>query len=122
MQTQRLYLYLASRSKRGIKLVTILKSEKIIAKSQITDLAEFGLPAIWEREIQRIIIENILLFEPIVESSPSYITLRTRLKDRGFTNIPMGITQIINLLQFGTPPKANVSSANVNKSMLRKRK
>ena len=119
---RKLYLYLASRSKRGIKLITTLDGNESVVRTKVNDLRTFGLPPVWQREIQQIIHENRMLYEPIIESAGSYRELRERLKLRGFSNLPMSSTQMINILKFGRPPSANVSSANANRVMLQKRK
>lgn len=117
---ERLYLYLASRSKKGIKLVTVLNGPKTF-QTPLTEVTSLGVPAVWQREIQRVITENWMLYEPWIESASDFNELRTRLRNRGYTNLPMGAGQIINLIQFGTPPKANVSSAKAKQTMLRRK-
>lgn len=119
---QRLYLYLASRKKQGIKLITVLNSEAVVLRTHIKDLTTLKLPPIWQREIQKIIADNHMLYEPLMETVPNYNVLRQRLKERGYHSIPMGSPQMINILKFGVPPKANVSSVRGRKTMIQKRK
>jgi len=85
-------------------------------------LRTFDLPPVWQREIQQIIHDNRMLYEPIMESANNYNELRERLKVRGYTNLPMGASQMINVLKYGRPPSANVSSVKSRKIMLQKRK
>ena len=119
---KKLYVYLASRSKKGIKLITTLQSNNVVGRTPLNDLRAFNLPSVWQREIQKIIHDNRMLYEPIVETANNYIELRERLKARGFSNLPLGAAQMINILKFGKPPSANVSSVNAQKTMMRKRK
>ena len=116
---KKLYLFLASRSKRGIKLITTLKGNDIVS-SKVTDLNELGLPQIWQREIAKIINENKMLYEPRIESASSYNELRARLKARGFQNLPMGPNQMVHLGS-GKAPVANTSSYRVQRSMTRRK-
>jgi hypothetical protein len=117
----RIYLYLASRSKSGIKVITVLKGDKAV-NSALTDLRRLNLPAVWEREIQRIITDHRMLYEPRVETAENYATLRQRLKERGFTNLPVGEISMLHLGDYAKAPKANTSSCTVRKTMIRKRK
>lgn len=115
----RLYLYLTSRSKDGIKLVTVMKSESQVT-SRITDLSRLQLPPVWEREVERVINDNRMLYEPWIETAPDYATLRSRLIKRGFTNIPQGVTPLLNLASYDRGPKANTSSCKTIKTMIRR--
>lgn len=117
----RLYLYLASRSKRGIKLLTVIQSNQQV-NSEIYSLEALDLPQIWEFRLANLINENISLYEPRMETAPDYTTLKERLKDRGFTNIPNGAIPLLQFGNFGTLPVANTSSAKVVTTMLRKQK
>lgn len=118
---RRLYLYLASRSKDGIKLITVLQGEKIV-NSDLTDLTELELPPIWLHHIQRICYDNRMLYHPRVESAVSYESLRQSLKARGYKNIPMGVAPLLHLSGYIKAPMANTSSCKVQRTMIRKRK
>ena len=80
------------------------------------------MPPIWQAEIQKMINDNHMLYTPWIESAPNYNTLRNRLKDKGFSKLPMGASQMINLLQFGKIPNANISSVDIKRTMIQKRK
>lgn len=117
----RLYLYLASRDKRGIKLVTILQSAQPVNAS-LTDLGKLRLPQVWETQIRRIIYDNRILYEPRLETARSYNDLKAKLVNRGFRDLPMGATPALNLSQSGSLPKANTSECGVCKKMLQRKK
>lgn len=93
-----------------------------MVRSPIVDVASLELPLIWEKEIQNIINDNHMLYVPWIESSPNYNTLRERLKEKGFTKLPMGASQMINLHKFGKIPITDISGVNIKKTMLQKRK
>lgn len=61
-----------------------------------------------------------MLYEPWLESANNYNELRDRLKSRGFTNLPLGPNPLLNLEQ--KPPKADTSSCEVQRTMLRRKK
>lgn len=116
----RIYLYLASRSKDGIKLITTLQGTETV-NSLVTNLKEFQLPQIWERKIAKIIYDNRMLYEPRVESAKTFEELKSRLRNRGFTGLPMGAIPLLDLQAYAKAPVANTSSCQVRNTMLRKR-
>lgn len=118
---KRLYLYLASRSKHGIKLITVLQGESIVT-SKVEDVTKLKLPQLWQHRIQQIIHEHRLLYEPWLESAKDYNELRDRLKGRGFKDIPAGPSSLLNLAAYAKAPKADTSSCKIRKTMIRKKK
>lgn len=99
---KRMYLYLASRSKQGIKLITVLQGNGE-APFRL-DLEELQLPQNWERKIQQIIYDNRILYEPWVEPAATYEELRGNLKKRGFTDLAMGANPMLNLPAYSCAP------------------
>jgi len=61
-----------------------------------------------------------MLYEPRIESAESFQELKDRLKLRGFTQLPLGAVQMLNLGGFRNAPIANTNSCEVKKTMLRK--
>lgn len=116
---QRLYLYLASRSKQGIKLVTILQSEKSVC-GRLESLEELKLPLAWQRQISQIIHDHRMLYEPMVETAKDFNDLRQTLKHRGYSNIPMGATPLLDFKAYIKAPVADASSVKVRRTMIRK--
>lgn len=117
---QRLYLYLASRSKKGIKLITILQGESQVT-SKVTDLKTLNLPQVWQNQIQKIIYDHRMLYEPWIESAKNYEELKTRLKERSFTDIPLGPLPLLNMGDFYEFPKADTSSCKIKTTMVRRK-
>lgn len=83
---EKLYLYLARRDKKGIKILTINKGQCL--PTRLTDLTVLGLPHNSLTELHNIVYENRMEWELWAESSPSYHDFRERLAKRGYTNIP----------------------------------
>jgi hypothetical protein len=117
---QKLFLYLASRSKQGIKIVTHFKADKEV-NSPLSSLEELELPPQWKMAVGKILNENKMLYEPRLETAKSYNELKERLKTRGFTNLPMGELPMIHFTNIHKAPKANTSGCKVVKTMLRKK-
>lgn len=118
---QRLYLYLASRNKQGIKLITVLQGAETV-NSDVEDLSQYHLPPVWERQIGRLIHEHRMLYVPRIESARDFRELVERLKNRGFSNLPMGATPILHMQAYAKAPVADTSSCKVHQTMVRKRK
>lgn len=118
---KRLYLYLASRSKKDIKLVTVLQSE-LAVNSRLESLQTLNLPQVWERKIQQIVHDNHMLYEPWIETAKDFNELKSRLKNRGFTDVPMGSSPLLQMQAYAKAPAADTSSCEVVKTMLRKMK
>lgn len=76
----------------------------------------------WQRRISQIIHDNNMLYEPWVETADDFNELRTRLKDRGYSNIPMGAIPLLDFKAYKTAPVANTSSCKVTRTMIRKQK
>ena len=117
---QRLYLYLASRSKAGIKLIAILQGSSPVS-SRLTDLTKLGLPPVWQNKIVKIAQDNRFLYEPWIESANSYEDLKQKLSERGFTNLPIGAVPMLSIQKFNEIPKADTSSCKIRTTMVRKK-
>ena len=117
---KRLYLYLASRSKQGIKLITVLQGESIVT-SRVKDISNLSLPQVWERKIYQIIQDNKMLYEPWIESAKDFEELRGRLEGRGYKNVPMGTNPMLRLEAYSKAPMVDTSSCDIQKTMLRKK-
>ena len=111
------YLYLASRNKKGIKLVATLETSKFIC-SRITSVADLSLPLSWRKQIEQIIYENRMLYEPWLETADNFQELKTRLEKKGYTVL----STTRPLLNLKDAPPVNIRSCNVVKSMIRKPK
>ncbi len=114
----KLFVYLASRKKDGIKVVTILEGPPSV-RSPLTDLTRLNLPQKLSEEVGRKIHEHRMLYEPFVESAGSYNELRDRLVARGFHDLPMGCAPLIAI--DGPPPTADTKACRVERTMTRRR-
>ena len=67
-------------------------------------MTELALPMVWERKIVQIIHDNRMLYEPRMETATSFNELASRLKHRGFSQIPLGVTPLLNLSAYAKAP------------------
>jgi hypothetical protein len=83
-----LYLYLARRDKTGVRILAVLRSKKQTAL-RIDDLKPLNLPPVWVKQIEKVIFDNRLLWEPFIETFETFDDLRNALRKRGYSNIPI---------------------------------
>ena len=118
---RRLYLYLASRSKKGMKLITVLQGEQAV-NSKLNDLTNLSLPPVWQKKIAQIIHDNRMLYEAHIESADSFQQLSERLKHRGYSNVPSGAIPMLHMQAYKKAPVADTSKCKITKTMIRKQK
>jgi hypothetical protein len=84
-------------------------------------LSSLELPKNWKNQIERVIYQNRMLYEPRMETADTFQDLKSRLKERGYHSLPLGNVVMLNL-GGGTKkaPVANTSSYKAVKTMLRK--
>ena len=81
--TSKLYLYLARRDKRAIKILTTFRGHAV-PPTRVQDIRQLGLPREMANKLNQIIQDDRLLWEPWVESAESFDQLRTSLSNRGY--------------------------------------
>ncbi len=84
----KIYLYLARRDKKGVKILTVLNG-KPCSPGRLIDVKKLGLPAILEQQISQRIYQDRMLWEPWIESADKFLELRKSLKNRGFSSLPL---------------------------------
>lgn len=110
------YLYLARRDKKGCKIIMILQGLETYP-TRLTDVNSLRLPADLIVELQNIIHDNRMDWEPWVESANSYEELRQKLVNRGYSQIPLKANP---LHAESSPHVADLRSAGTRKTMVRK--
>jgi len=82
-----LFIYLARRDKKGVKVITTLMGECRPLRLNNIDLLR--LPREWKLFITSIIHKNRMYWEPWIESASSFKQLKQKLRSRGYRNLPM---------------------------------
>lgn len=90
----RLYLYLARRDKKGMKVLATFKGP-LYPATRVTDIESLNMPKDLERKVARMIHEERMLWEPWIEGVESYNDLRDSLRGRGYSNIPSFHTPVL---------------------------
>lgn len=90
------YLYLARRDKSTIKMLAILTGGEHPA-SRIADVKQLNLAIELEQKIIIQTKENKMLWELWLESATDYVDLKSKLKRRGYTNLPLTSNALFGL-------------------------
>lgn len=118
IKTTDLYLYLGRRDKSGIRILAKFQGRPQLPL-RVDDLNLFQLPSGWANQLEQIIFDSRMLWEPWIESSSTFDELRSNLKIRGYLNIPVSAQP-----EFASAasqiPTINVSHLPKKTTMLRK--
>ena len=114
-----IWIYLAKRDKTGIQLLTQLKGKKIIA-SRLENVEQLRLPTDYTEYIKKSIYDNRMLYEPWIESASNFLQLRSQLKLRGYSNLPVSNFILYGSTSLSLTPDVYSKGITQAKSMLRK--
>ena len=89
MITNSLYLYLARRDKKGIKVVSGFGFKGKAYAARVEDISRLGLNPHMSATVAREAYENRMEYELFVESAESFDDLRISLQNRGYSNLPL---------------------------------
>jgi hypothetical protein len=112
------YLYLGRRDKSGIRILARFQGRPQLP-TRISELSDIILPNGWESQLNQIIYDSRMLWEPWIQSSSSYDELRAALKIRGYTNIPIN-SQPELLAAVSQTPIVNLSNLPKINTMIQK--
>lgn len=116
--TNNIFLYLTKRDKTGVRILAKFKGKKQLA-TRLSELSSLQLPSGWEDKLEQIIYDSRMLWEPWIESVDNYDDLKSRLKLRGYRNIPVN-SQPEFASDVLASPIVNLSNLSAKKTMIRK--
>lgn len=114
-----LWLYLGRRDKRGVRIIAKLRGREQLPV-RVEDVSVLQLPPVWQTEIAQIVYDSRMEWEPWVESASTFDELRSSLKLRGYTKIPVTSQPEFTSATVSTP-QINNSYLPEKKTMVRKR-
>ncbi len=82
-----IYLYLAGRNKKGMKLVTLFQGQCPLTR--LTNVAVLDLPRPWHQAIEDVIRKEQMRMEAWIESAESPQELQRQMKSRGYKDLPI---------------------------------
>ena len=82
-----LYLYLARRDRKGMKLLCVLPGLSNFPPSRIKDISKLGLSPDGISKITSIIYRNRMFWEPWIEGANDYNALKQSIRSRGYSNV-----------------------------------
>ena len=86
---KKVYIYLAERNKKGIKVLTVVNSQIEYQRTQITDVVKIGLPANLQEKIIEQAHKDRMLWDLYLESAEDFKSLKKLLTKRGYHTIPL---------------------------------
>lgn len=116
-----IFLYLGRRDKSDVKILAKLKGVKQPPNRLTENLQSYNLNLsdTWTHQLSETIYDNRMLWEPWLESASSYEELRSKLRQRGYKNIPMIDSPILDITK-SQIPVINTSFLPQKKSMVQK--
>lgn len=118
-----IFLYLGRRDKSDIKILAKFNGDKQIPSRLSSNLREynFNIPENWINELSQTVYDSRLLWEPWIESAETFHDFRINLRQRGYKNIPMIDSPILNTTK-STSPKINTANLPSRNVMIQKLK
>lgn len=89
MSRNSLYIYLARRDKKGIKVVSGFDFDGRVYATRVQDISRLGLSPQVSGQVAREAYENRMEYELFVESAESFDELRASLAGRGYSQLPL---------------------------------
>lgn len=119
MSTSKIYLYLARRDRKEVKVVLNMQGLNTPA-TRLTDVALLRLAPELLPELQTILHGHKMEWEPWVESAENFADLKKKLEGRGYTNVPLKNKPLHTMSSFTDPHIADTRNIGTRKTMLRK--
>lgn len=89
MKKNRLYLYLARLDRKGIEVIAGFPHSKKVYATRIKDVVTLALPPDMTKTVQEALRSNRMTHELYAESAPSFEDLKSELRNRGYSNLPL---------------------------------
>ena len=119
MTGNRIFVYLARRDKKGLKVIMNLQGMTTPA-TRLTDMGALRLTPEVVVELQSIIHEHRMDWEPWIESADNYEELRQKLVRRGYSQLPLKSEPLHSESSYNNPHVADTRTMGAQKTMLRK--
>jgi hypothetical protein len=87
MEKKMIYLYLARRDKKEVKILATFNGDKI-HRTLIQDVTDLNLPDVYAGDIKQVFEEHKMLWEVWIESADSFQNLTNVLVKRGYQKMP----------------------------------
>jgi len=89
VKKSRVYIYLARLDKKGIDVVTAFESHMKVYPTRVRDVGSLGLERGLAHKVNSECHANKMTHELYAESAMSFEELKSALRKRGYTNLPM---------------------------------
>lgn len=116
----KVWVYLTRRDKEGVRFIALFRGNEEISPTRITDFSNLGLEASYINQLKNITYESRLLWEPWIETNKSFDLIKTKLKKRGYDNLPLSFLPEIGGNNFLSSPMISTHNFTKTKIMTRK--
>jgi hypothetical protein len=89
MSRNSLYIYLARRDKRGMKVISGFNFKGKAYATRVEDISRLGLSPQVSALVSKEAYENRMEYELFIESAESFDDLKLSLHNRGYSNLPL---------------------------------
>lgn len=128
MSHKRTYLYLARRDKKGVQLLASFQNkESQVYPTRVTDVKALKLSPAMERDVEKSVEENKMLWECWIQSADSFQDLKNRLSNMGYKKSQMPnnaqplFVQKISPVSKEELKKPDTTNTDKPKTMMRKK-
>lgn len=90
MKKNRLYIYLAGLDRKGIEVVAGFSYSRKVYATRIRDVSSLGMEPTVARKISAAAAGKKMTHELYAETAESFEDLKKSLRERGYSNLPLG--------------------------------
>lgn len=111
-----LFIYLARLDKKGIKVLTAFDHAQKVYATRVSNVESLGMSPRVSSMISKEAFDNRMQYELYAESADSFESLRSSLKSRGYSHLPMQ-----QFTGYTLPTTVNNKNLITNKSTMLRR-
>ena len=112
-----MYLYLARRDKSSVKMLMVLQGEA--RSGRVENLGSLGLPPEILETVENEVKTHGLLWEVWIDPAESYHQLKQKLRNRGFSELPISSNPAVNQVRGQTARTSHLPPGR--KTMIQKK-
>lgn len=116
----KVWIYLTRRDKNGVRFLAYFQGIEEISPTRLKEVESLNLPAAITQKLNEIIYESRLEWEPWIESADSFDHLKSKIKKRGYLNLPISFIPELGSNNITLTPSVYTTSINKTKIMTRR--
>lgn len=120
MQEKKVWVYLTQRNKKGVRFLSQFKGKEAISPTRMSDFSNLGLQVNYVQQLDQVVYDSRLLWESWIETAESFDEMTTKLKKRGYSNLPISFIPEIGGNNFVSAPTIHTYGVEKTKLMVRR--